>query len=48
MEGKFGAAPAAVQLALIVISPLLGAAGGWLRLRQQAHGGYPRGRHSHA
>ncbi len=43
--------PAAVQTALIVISPLLGAAGGWLRLKQlQRRGGerYVPGRHSHA
>jgi len=41
--------PAAVQIALIVISPLLGAAGGWLRLKQQRRGGgYVPGRHSHA
>jgi len=41
--------PAAVQIALIVISPLLGALGGWLRLKQlRRGGGYVPGQHSHA
>ena len=40
--------PAAVQAGLIVISPILGAAGGWLRMKQRQRGGYVPGRHSHA
>lgn len=44
--------PAAVQIALMVVSPVLGAAGGWLRSKQMQHrggsGGYHPGRHSHA
>ena len=41
--------PAAVQAGLIVLSPFLGAAGGWLRMKQRQRGGnYTPGRHSHA
>lgn len=46
-SGKSGD-PAAIQVSLIVLSPILGAAGGWLRLKQWRRGGYAPGRHSHA
>jgi hypothetical protein len=47
VSGK-SADPTAIQVSLIVLSPILGAAGGWLRLKQWQRGGYAPGRHSHA
>ena len=41
--------PAAVQAGLIVLSPILGAAGGWLRFKQRQRGGnHAPAQHSHA